>query len=87
MSLVEENLPGVGRGESWVTINSLIIPHAMQQKSCCNQPCPSLSLFPFIPLVKKDFQVREDHVIAKQLQERECKWFDLTFLHLPVCIN
>ena len=57
-----------------MTINSLIIPRAMQ-KSCCNQPCPSLSLslFPFIPLVKKDFQVREDHVIAKQLQERECK--------------
>lgn len=24
-------------------------------------------------LVKKDFQVREDHVIAKQLQEKECE--------------
>lgn len=59
MSLVEEQLPGVKNGLQSIIVLSL-----------------SLSLTITISLsivsVRKDFQVKEDSLLAKQLQEREC---------------
>ena len=63
MALVEEDLPGVRKG-SWNRVFS-------QACSLVDRGCIKTNAS--FPAVKKDFQVREDSIIAQQLQERECE--------------
>lgn len=73
MALVEEELPGVNKGE-WLIVQSLL-----GNGTLCTNSQHLLHLSFFVCAVRSDFRVREDSAIAHKLQEQECK---NTVLHI-----
>ena len=80
MALVEEELPGVSKGDcrsysfarQWADTLFFFLHEPTASFLCCISSiliCISL----FVCAVRSDFRMREDSAIAHRLQEQECK--------------
>lgn len=92
MALVEEELPGVNKGEckSCPVYLAELYPrvyslHYLRARFIQSSIYVSFKLF--VPAVRSEFRLREDHAIAHRLQEQECKISEIILKrHLPYII-